>query len=444
MASVSRKTPEPESPAFKEDNDARAETSVSPGGSSTVDEESDDAMLPDLTLSDNSDSDTSADEGSQVEEEEEGEEEGEGKGEKGDVEEELISSREVDFLLKNAEQNRLNDLEALEDEFEDEMKDIVKERNKLLQEKMYWQTKFAGAVKSRDDLHSRHSSVSREREQLKALNAALHDEMARLQDIADVQYKAFNEFRRTLGDTVTTLSRAAEVNRTAVAEAREENNKTSRELALLRRIVLKIEEPKYDEFTFDHDFQQTLETNKSLATELETHREKLSAATTLLAEQQERIKELEKGNATLTEQLNYMESFSRRNAAKVDEAERALASSNDTLAEVQLSEQRVKGQFSNAYKKWTTNKNILQKEISDCHEKLELKDTIIRSLQQQSTAYMYNFKDTLSLVKDRTGGDDLTLKIADCLGETLDRNEFLEMELLKLGGEPYILDTGSP
>ncbi|EEQ28908.1 hypothetical protein McanMca71_001031 [Microsporum canis] len=348
-----------------------------------------------------------------------------------DEEEEMIPSREVDFLLENAEQNRLNDLAALQDEFDDEIQYIAHERNTLLSEKMFWQTKFVTAIKGREKQRSRASSLTEDNSRLEAINKTLQREMGLIQDIIDNQYKEVKVIKSNCLDAVTELTQACEVTKSYLDKAKEENMKTAKELAILRKIVMKIRQPskKLTEFSMHHDFQQALEVNQELKEKVETQHQELNQLHAQLAERDAKLKKLQVDNAKLEGQLDDMESFNAKYSSKLDDTRLSLAYYQKSLLQARDKESHLNDRLSIALNEWSASKLKFKNELIECRAKLQLKDSMINALHRQSSVYLENWKDTIGMLSDRSQGDELSVKLADCLQETLDRNEALEIEL---------------
>ncbi|KAF3479431.1 uncharacterized protein GIQ15_06407 [Arthroderma uncinatum] len=353
----------------------------------------------------------------------------------------MIPSREVDFLLENAEQNRLNDLAALQDEFDDEIRYIVQERNTLLTEKMFWQTKFVTAIKGREKQRSRASSATQDNSRLEAIGNVLKREMDLIQEIVDKQFKEVKEIKASCLDAVTQLTQACEVTKSYLDQAKEENMKTAKELAILRKIVMKIRQPSKNltEFSMHHDFQQTLETNQELKDRAEAQQEELNQLHAELAERDATIEKLETIKTKLEDQLDYMGSSNAKYRAKLEETDRTLADCQKSLRDARDREARLKGRLSTVYKEWATRKEKLEVDLTECQAKLQLKESMVEVLSQQSSMYLDNWKDSISMLAGQSQGDELSSKLADCLQETLDRNEALEIELCELREETLTL-----
>ncbi|KAK2866815.1 hypothetical protein FQN49_003518 [Arthroderma sp. PD_2] len=371
---------------------------------------------------------------SEEDEEDEGDDDEEGDDGEDDDGEEMIPSREVDFLLENAEQNRLNDLATLQEEFDDEIQYIAEERNSLLTEKMFWQTKFVTAIKGREKQRSRASSLTEDNSRLEAINSNLQREMGLIQEIVDNQYKEVKDIKANCLDTVTQLTQACEVTKSYIIKARDENLKTAKELAVLRRIVMKIRQPSKNltEFSMHHDFQQTLEVNQELKEKVDSQQEELDKLHADLAERDMKIERLTNAKTKLGEQVDYMSSFNTEYTARLEEKERSLDHYHKSLSQARDNETRLKNRISMVHREWSSSKEQLKSHLKECEAKLRLKDSTIETLHQQSSMYRDNWKDSISLISGKNQGDELSTKLADCLQETLDRNESLEMELSKL------------
>ncbi|EFR01331.1 hypothetical protein MGYG_04338 [Nannizzia gypsea CBS 118893] len=349
-------------------------------------------------------------------------------------EEEMISSREVDFLLDNAETNRLNDLAALQDEFDDQIGYLADERNKLLSEKMFWQTKFVTAIKGREQLRSRASSLSEDNSRIEAVNKMLQREMGLIQDIVDRQYEEMAEIKANCMDTVTQLSKACEITKSYLEKARNENTKTAKELAILRKVVLRIRQPskKLTEFSMHHDFKETLEVNQKLKDRTETQQLELDKLQAQLAERDAKVEKLQADSTQLEEQLDGLVSLNAKCRKELEEANRSLTSYEKSLLQARDKEAQLNDGLVTALGEWSSKKKKFKNELVECRAKLQLKDTMINALHGQSSIYLENWKETINMLSEKNRGDELSVKLAACLKETLDRNEELELELGRL------------
>ncbi|EGD91544.1 hypothetical protein H112_00641 [Trichophyton rubrum D6] len=349
-------------------------------------------------------------------------------------EEEMIPSREVDFLLENAEVTRRNDLAALQDEFDDEIRYLADERNQLLTEKMFWQTKFVTAIKGREKQRSRASSLTEDNSRMDAINKMLQREMGLIQDIIDKQYKDMSEIKSNCLGTVTQLTQACEVTKTYIDKAKEENMKTAKELAILRKVVMKIRQPskKLTEFSMHHDFKQALEVNQELKSKTEAQQEELDKLQAQLAERDAKIKSLQLANTKLEEQLDDLETYNAKYMNKLEEASRSLTYYQKSLLQARDKETQLNDRLATALGEWASKKRKFKNELVECRAKLQLKDTMINALHGQSSIYLENWKETINMLSEKSQGDELSVKLADCLQETLDRNEALEIELGEL------------
>ncbi|KAF3897324.1 hypothetical protein GTR04_0154 [Trichophyton interdigitale] len=357
-----------------------------------------------------------------------------GGNEEKEEEEEMIPSREVDFLLENAEVTRRNDLAALQDEFDDEIRYLADERNQLLTEKMFWQTKFVTAIKGREKQRSRASSLTEDNSRMDAINKMLQREMGLIQDIIDKQYKDMSEIKSSCLGTVAQLTQACEVTKTYIEKAKEENMKTAKELAILRKVVLKIRQPskKLTEFSMHHDFKQALEVNQELKSKTEAQQEELDKLQAQLAERDAKIENLQASNTKLEEQLDDLETYNAKYMSKLEEASRSLTYYQKSLLQARDKETQLNDRLSTALGEWASKKKKFKNELVECRAKLRLKDTMINALHGQSSIYLENWKETINMLSEKNQGDELSVKLADCLQETLDRNEALEIELGEL------------
>ncbi|EFE34349.1 uncharacterized protein ARB_06749 [Trichophyton benhamiae CBS 112371] len=370
---------------------------------------------------------------SDKEADEEGKEE-DGGNEEREQEEEMIPSREVDFLLENAEVTRRNDLAALQDEFDDEIRYLADERNQLLTEKMFWQTKFVTAIKGREKQRSRASSLTEDNSRMDAINKMLQREMGLIQDIIDKQYKEMSEIKSNCLGTVAQLTQACEVTKAYIDKAKEENMKTAKELAILRKVVMKIRQPskKLTEFSMHHDFKQALEVNQELKSKAEAQQEELDKLQAQLAERDAKIENLQASNTKLEEQLDNLETYNAKYMNKLEEASRSLTYYQKSLLQARDKETQLNDRLATALGEWASKKKKFKNELLECRAKLQLKDTMINALHGQSSIYLENWKETINMLSEKSKGDELSVKLADCLQETLDRNEALEIELGEL------------
>ncbi|EFE41918.1 hypothetical protein TRV_03335 [Trichophyton verrucosum HKI 0517] len=374
------------------------------------------------------------DEGYSDKEADEGGKKEDGGNEVQEEEEEMIPSREVDFLLENAEVTRRNDLAALQDEFDDEIRYLANERNQLLTEKMFWQTKFVTAIKGREKQRSRASSLTEDNSRMDAINKMLQREMGLIQDIIDKQYKEMSEIKSNCLGTVAQLTQACEVTKTYIDKAKEENMKTAKELAILRKVVMKIRQPskKLTEFSMHHDFKQALEVNQELKSKTEAQQEELDKLQAQLAERDAKIENLQASNTKLEEQLDDLETFNSKYMNKLEEASRSLTYYQKSLLQARDKETQLNDRLATALGEWASKKKKFKNELLECRAKLQLKDTMINALHGQSSIYLENWKETINMLSEKSRGDELSVKLADCLQETLDRNEALEIELGEL------------
>ncbi|KAK2749852.1 hypothetical protein FQN57_005266 [Myotisia sp. PD_48] len=326
-------------------------------------------------------------------------------------------------------------LDNIQQDFDDDIEDFLEERRDLLEEKMIWQVKFVTTIKKRDKPPTGSFSSSVADERIRGVDEVQTRDMAILHEIIDEQKRDVETIKETYaGCPRDILQKTMEKTQAAIDKAKAQNLETAKEITVLRKLVT-IAEPasaEFIEFSRGHDLKEALETNKELLEKVAFQKNLISRYDTRVRECADELEILEATKLKLKTQL---ESVKLNSVSKLEEVENSLIVSQGLVAEAKNRECDLKDQHSKELAAWAADKERLEMDLLSCRENLKLKDSVIQLVQQQSNTYISSFKDVLSMLGERTG-DNLSMKLASCLNDTLDRNEMLERELWQFRGRP--------
>ncbi|PGH01875.1 hypothetical protein AJ80_08947 [Polytolypa hystricis UAMH7299] len=157
-------------------------------------------------------------------------------------EDETVPAAEVDFLLSNAELNRINDLASLRDEYEDKFRYLTEERDAIIQQKLHWQTKFVSATNARSRFRMCKVSLERENVQLRNVKCALVRDKKALRKVNDQQCQQIEALEVKAQKAKASFSAAVQLYVALCQKARAEKVEVSEEIASLRVRVEELEE----------------------------------------------------------------------------------------------------------------------------------------------------------------------------------------------------------
>lgn len=339
--------------------------------------------------------------------------------------EEPIPAREVDFLLTNAETNRVNDMEALKDEYEDKLRYIAEERDDILKQKMDLQVKHAGVVNEKVKLKTQCDFHQEDARKWMKAHWNMTVELKRVNRLLDEERGKVKALRGSTGDSNGHACVQPCSCRNSYGDEIEETPDEPTEAPWVQEDAEVLEQYEIENFGLLQDLEESLENNGLLCTEIETCKQDLCNRIA-------QIDSLEKDKIGLEEKLGILEKDHQHAKEKADQGEQTVVNLTKLLLKAEKRESDLKSQLSAGCAKWKSAKKKLEESMSVCQAKLLSKDSLINALRQQSAAYLNSFKETIRLVKNQVGGDELALKLADFLTDTLDRNEVLEMEVWKL------------